>query len=143
MRKLLVLLAVCGGVLACDTRVGSGSITAPFAAELGTYTLESSSGEPIPITLAPPAPNTVRKLVAETLFVTSGGNIRDVYYTSTTTTGSTAPPVVASTALAGKYQITRDSISVPAEFPYLYGRYANGTITMRDAQGFSWLFRRK
>jgi hypothetical protein len=143
MRKLFALLAVCCAVAACDTRLGAGSVTSPFTGELGTFILESSSGELVPITLQPQAPNTVRKLVAETLFVTSGGNMRDVFYTSTTTNGSTAPPVISSVSLAGKYRITRDSISVPADFPYTYGRYSGGTITMNDAQGFTWVFKRK
>lgn len=139
MRKLLVLFAVCGAVLACDTRIG-GPTTSLFPAELGTYSLQTMDGNVPPITLAPNAPNTTRKLVADTIALTSGGNIREVYYVSSVT--GTNPPVVSSVTLAGKYTITRDSIGVPADFPYLYGRYSSGAITLVDADGFVWVFKR-
>jgi hypothetical protein len=61
-----------------------------------------------------------------------------VYYVSSTTPPAAA--VVSSIALAGKYTITRDSIALPADFPFLYGKYANGVITLPDAQGFVWVF---
>lgn len=137
MRKLLVLLALSTALLACDTRLGS-SITVPFSAELGTYALQSVSGKALPMSLAPTSPNTTRQLIADTLVLTSGGNAREVYYVSSTTPPSA--PVISSTTLTGKYTITRDSIALPADFPFLYGKYASGTITLPDAQGFVWVF---
>lgn len=144
MRILLALLAVCVSVAACDSRPG-GPTTTLFPAELGTYTLRSMSGTPLPITLTPKAPNTTRKLVADTLVITSGANMREVYYVATRMGPDTASDsvVVSSVATTGKYTITRDSIGVPADFPYLYGRYAGGTILFTDADGFVWEFRKQ
>jgi hypothetical protein len=137
MRKLLALLALSSSVLACDTRL-NGGVTSPFSAELGTFSLKTVSGMTLPVSMAQTSPNTTRKLIADTLFLTSGGNAREVYYVSSTTPPAAA--VVSSIALAGKYTITRDSIALPADFPFLYGKYANGVITLPDAQGFVWVF---
>lgn len=141
MRKLLALLAVCTAVVACDTRQGS-SVTAPFSAELGTYTLQSVSGVALPYPLPPTAPGTTRKVIADTIVLTSGGNAREIYYTATTSTADSTTKV-SSVALSGKYTITHDSITTPPEFAFLYGKYNTTSITFTDASGFAYLFARK
>ncbi len=140
MRKLLGLFAVCSVVLACDTR-GHRSLTAPFSAELGTYPLQSVDGKPLPVQLVASAPNTTRQLLADTLILTSGGNAREVYYVSTTT--PPAAPVIGSVAVAGKYTITRDSLTMPVDFGYRYGKYLSGTIALTDIYGSVYLFAKR
>lgn len=101
------------------------------------------SGQTLPIALQSQSPNTVRILIADTIVLSSGGNAREIYYTSTTTTGSSASPSISSIAHVGTYTVTRDSIGLPGDFPDLYGRYANGKLTLPDAGGFVWVFRRQ
>jgi hypothetical protein len=142
MRKLLALLLVCSAVLACDTRLGSG-VTVPFTAEIGTYSLQTVSGLTMPVTLAQSSPNTTRQLIADSIFLSGGGGIREVYYVRSITNTTTPPDTaISSFALSGKYTITRDSLGIPADFPYLFGRYSSGVITLTDAQGFVWVFKR-
>ena len=139
MRKLFALLCLCSVVLACDTRRGSS--TAPFAAELGTYALRTVSGKPLPVPLERLASGTVRELIADTIVLTSGGNAREIFYTRNFSTagGDTS---ISSIAAAGKYTITRDSLRLPADFPYLFGRLSGGKISLVDSRGDIWVFTR-
>ena len=102
MVKRLAVFAMCAFVLACDTRTGS-SVTAPFAAELGRYVLQTVSGSPMPISLPATVPNATRQLIADTITFTSGGNIREVFYIATTPSGGTA--TTSSFAMAGASKI--------------------------------------
>jgi hypothetical protein len=138
MRKLLALLLVSSVVLACDTRMGSG-VTVPFTAEIGTYSLQNVSGKPLPVTLAQTSPTVVRRLIADSIFLSSGGNIREVYYVRSITT-TPLDSSVSSVSQTGKYTITRDSVGVPLDFGYRFGRYANGTLTLTDLDGFLYVF---
>ena len=140
MAKRLALFMLCALVGACDTRTGS-SVTAPFAAELGRYVLQAVSGASMPAKLPATTPNTTRQLIADTLTFTSGGNVREVFYIATTPTGGTA--TTSAFAMAGKYTITRDSIHLPPDFGYLYGRYAAGGVTLTSQEGFLYVFTRK
>lgn len=140
MVKRLAVFAMCALVLACDTRTGS-SVTAPFAAELGRYVLQTVSGSPMPISLPATVPNATRQLIADTITFTSGGNVREVFYIATTPSGGTA--ITSSFAMAGKYTITRDSIHTPVDFGYTFGRYAAGTVMLTSQEGFVYLFARK
>jgi hypothetical protein len=144
MRNLLALLALCTMVVACDTRSPSSVTAAPFSAELGTYALQTVSGTVLPYPLPPNAPNTTRQVTADTLVLTSGGNVREIYYVATTTT-TTPPstPSIGTVALSGKYTITRDSVHLPTDFQFTYGRYTSNTLTMYDPQGYVYVFLRR
>lgn len=143
MRKLLALLVICSAVLACDTRAGS-SITVPFTAEIGTYSLKSIGGNPLPVQLATLQAGQLRFLFADTLFLTNGGNVQERLWIRTIKAPvlpATIPDTTVGSALvAGKYQITRDSLTLPAEFGYRFGRYSSGTISITDNQGFVRVF---
>ncbi len=143
MRNLLALMVLCSMVVACDTRSSSSVTAAQFSAELGTYALQSVSGTVLPYPLPPNAPNTTRQITADTLLLTSGGNVREIYYVATTTTTPASSPEISSVALSGKYTITRDSLTLPSDFQFAYGRYTSNTLTMTDPQGFVYVFLRK
>jgi hypothetical protein len=141
MRKLLALLAACTVIVACDSARSTGLQSPPGAAEVGTFVLRSVSGISLPYMLAPTAPNTTRQLIADTLTIGTGGIIREIYHTSTTPTGGTAS--VSSVALTGTYTVTRDSLTLPADFPYVSGRYAADSVSLRTANGFVYVFTRR
>ncbi|MDB4880003.1 MAG: hypothetical protein JWL60_1449 [Gemmatimonadetes bacterium] len=139
MRKLVALLALCPVVLACDTR--RGGTTAPFAAEVGTYALRTVNGKPLPIPLERQTTGISRELIADSIVLSNGGNAREVFYARSFPVAG-GDTTVSSTALAGKYTMTRDSLKLPADFPYLYGRYTSGTLTLVDSRGDRWVFTR-
>lgn len=139
MRKLFALLGLCSVVLACDSRRTSS--TAPFSAEIGTYALRTVNGAPPPIRLERLTTGTVRELIADTIVLSSGGNAREIFYTRSfpAAGGDTS---ISSIAAAGKYTITRDSLRLPADFPYLFGRLSAGKISLIDSRGDTWVFTR-
>lgn len=139
MRNLFALLAICSVVLACDTRRNSS--TAPFSAELGVYALRTVNGAPLPTQLERQTTGITRELIADTIVLSSGGNAREIFYARSfpTTGGDTS---VSSIALAGKYTITRDSLRLPADFPYVFGRFTAGKISLVDSRGDIWVFTR-
>jgi hypothetical protein len=138
MRKLLALFLACTAVVACDTR--SVGTTAPFAAELGVYALRTVNGAAIPVELERQEAGTRRELFADTIVLSSGGNAKETFYARTITTVAPIDTQVSSVALAGKYTITRDSVKLPADFPYLYGRYSSGQLSLIDDRGDVWVF---
>jgi hypothetical protein len=139
MRKPLALLAVCGALLACDTRISG--IAAPFSAELGTYVLASYNGKAVPAPLPDTVPNTLLVLVADTVQLTSGGNVREARYITATPTGS-GTAVTTSSSNIGRYTITRDSLGFSGIL-LRSARIGSGTLTAVDAQGFEYVFDRR
>lgn len=127
-------------MLACDTRRDS-TVTAPLIAEVGTYTLQQYNGGALPGSLPQTQPNTTQQIVFDTLVLTSGGNVRDARYVRVT-----APPdtsFVSPSVQAGRYTLVRDSITFSANLPLRSGRYSQGTLTLTDASGFQYVFRRR
>ena len=139
MRKLLALFAACTLVAACDTRV-SGVATS-FSAETGTYVLSTYNAKPVPAPLPDTLPGSVLVLVADTIQLTSGGNVREVRYISSTKAPN--PAVISSAANAGRYTITRDSLGFSGILLRSAKLTTSTTLTAVDAQGFGYVFAKR
>jgi len=138
MRKLLVLLAACSVVVACDTRI-SGVATS-FSAEVGTYVLTTYNAKAVPAALPDTVPGTTLVLQADTVLLSVNGNVRESRWISSTKAPAAA--VITSSANAGRYTITGDSLGFTG-ITLRAATLTSTTLTATDPQGFVYVFTRR